>query len=269
MTPFVLDLWVYPTWCPTTRQSTAPPAPVKRICKYRRLGAIDRAAFREDLQTLPLLVDPEKDIGELVGQYCHDLAVAAEKHAPEKSRVLRVRPHVSWCILKRLAKPSVRAVSMRVSGKIWHECPSPDVHRPEAGRQGSHPELQAPVPAMASAIREAPCSRALFSAVDKLLHRKKPTPLPEHTSAQHLANRFCNFFHKKIVDIRRHLDDITVHSLPDIPVKPRHSDLTQFSPVTPEELLKIIRRSPVQIVCIGPHANFTSHGAYRCASAGY
>ena len=70
--------------------------PVKRMCKYCRLGAIDRAAFREDLQTLLLLVDPEKEIGELVGQYCHDLAVAAEKHVPEKSRVLRVRPHVSW-----------------------------------------------------------------------------------------------------------------------------------------------------------------------------
>ena len=73
-----------------------PHPPEKRMCKYRRLGAIDRAAFREDLQTLPLLVDPEKEIGQLAGPYCHDLAVAAEKHAPEKSRVLHVRPHVSW-----------------------------------------------------------------------------------------------------------------------------------------------------------------------------
>ena len=40
------------------------------------------------------------------------------------------------------------------------------------------------------------------------------------------------------------MDDVAVHSLPDIPVKPRQSDLTQFSPVTPEELLRIICRSP-------------------------
>ena len=38
------------------------------MCKYRRLGAVYQAAFREDLQTLPLLVNPEKDIGALVGQ---------------------------------------------------------------------------------------------------------------------------------------------------------------------------------------------------------
>ena len=88
--------------------------------------------------------------------------------------------------------------------------------------------------------------------MDKLLHRKTLTPLPEHTSAQHLANRFYNFFHKKIADIRRHLDDITVHSLQDIPVKPRQSDLTQFSPVTPEELLKIICQSPAKLCALDP-----------------
>ena len=104
----------------------------------------------------------------------------------------------------------------------------------------------------ASAIREAPCSRALFSALHKLLHRTKPTPLPEHTSAGHRANCFCNFFHKKIADIRRHLDDVAVHSLPGIPVKPRQSDLTQLSPVTPDELLKIIRRSPAKSCALDP-----------------
>ena len=48
-----------------------PPPHVKQMCKYHRLGAIDQAAFQEDLQTP--LVDPEKDIGALVGQQCRDL----------------------------------------------------------------------------------------------------------------------------------------------------------------------------------------------------
>ena len=104
----------------------------------------------------------------------------------------------------------------------------------------------------ACAIREAPSSRALFGVMDKLLHRKKPTPLSEHTSAQHLASRFCNFFCKKIVDVRRHLDDTAVHSLPDIPVKPRQSDFTQFSLITPEELRKIIRRSLSKSCALDP-----------------
>ena len=228
-----------------------PPAPVKRICTYRRLGAIDRAAFREDLQTLPILVDPEKDIGELVGQYCHDLAVVAEKHAPEKSRVLRVRPHVSW-YTEEISQ--AKRTRRQYEDLCWRKS-GLTVHRQMFTVQRQVIKdliLNSKRQFFASAIREAPCFRAPFSAVDKLLHRKKLTLLPEHTSTQHLANRFCNFFHKKIVDIRRHLDDIAVHSLPDIPVKPRQSDLTQFSPVTPEELLKIIRRSPAKSCALDP-----------------
>ena len=194
-----------------------PPPPVKRICKYRRLGAIDRAAFQEDLQTLPLLVAPEKEIGELVGQYCHDLAVAAEKHAPEKSRVLLARSHVSWYTEKISQAKHTR----RQYEDIWRKS-GLRVHRQVFAVQRQVVKdliLNSKCQFFASTIREAPCSCALFNVVEKLLHRKKPTPLPEHTSAQHLANRFCNIFHKKIVDIRRHLNDIAVHSLPDIPVK--------------------------------------------------
>ena len=101
---------------------------------------------------------------------------------------------------------------------------------------------------LASAIREASSSRVLFGVVDKLLRSIRS----RLHSAQHLANRFCNFFHKKIVDIRGHLDDIAVHFLPDIPVKPGQSDLTQFSLITPEELLKIIRQSLAKSCALDP-----------------
>ena len=173
-----------------------------------------------------------------MGQYCHDLVVAAEKHVPEKSRVLLVRPHVSWYTEEiGQAKHTRRQYEdlWRKSGLTVH-CQMFTIQKQVIKDFILNSKHQF----FASAIGEAPCSCALFSAMDKLLHCKKPTPLPEHTSAQHLANRFCNFFYKKIGDIHRHLDDIAVHSLPDIPVKPRQSDLTQFLPVAPEELLQTV-----------------------------
>lgn len=227
-----------------------PPLPVKRICKYRRLAAIDRAAFREDLRALPLLVDPEKDISALVDQYCHDLTAAADKHAPEKSRVLCVRPHVPW-YTEEIAEAKRKR---RRYEQLWRESQL-TVHRQMFTSQRQLVKdliLTSKRKFFASAIREAPSPHALFGVVDRLLHRKKPTPLPEHRSAQQLANRFCNFFHKKIVDIRTHLDDLVVPSMPDVPIKPRRSDLTQFVPTTPEELLKIIRRSPAKSCGLDP-----------------
>ena len=137
------------------------------MCKYRRYGAIDRAAFRQDLQTVPLLVDPEKDIGELVGQYCYDLAVAAEKHAPEKSRVLRVRLHVSWYNEKISQAKRTR----HQFDDLWRKC-GLTVHRQMFIVQRQIVKdliLISKRQFFASAIREAPCSPALLSAANKLL----------------------------------------------------------------------------------------------------
>ena len=78
-------------------------------------------------------------------------------------------------------------------------------------------------------VSDAPSPKVLFGVIDKLLHRKKPTPLPEHQSAKELANRFSSFFQKKIVDIHKHLDDLSITAAPTLPARPRTSDLIQFS----------------------------------------
>ena len=57
---------------------------------------------------------------------------------------------------------------------------------------------------------------------------------------------------KRFADIHRHQDDITAQSLPDIPVKPRQSKVTQFSLITREERLRIIRWSPAKSCALDP-----------------
>ena len=60
---------------------------------YRRVATIIKAAFKGDLARLPILTDPEDNINTLVDQYCQNLSDRVEKHAPLRSRMLRVRPH--------------------------------------------------------------------------------------------------------------------------------------------------------------------------------
>ena len=110
VTPFILDLWssrrgVRPLVSPVCLGPGGTSSPVKKTC----VNTTDLALSTEQRfgQTLPRLVDPEKDIGALVGQFSHDLAVTAEEHVPEKSRVLRVRPHVPWYTEEISQAPSI------------------------------------------------------------------------------------------------------------------------------------------------------------------
>ncbi len=41
------------------------------------------------------------------------------------------------------------------------------------------------------------------------MHRTKPNPMPEHSSAQQLANDFNNFFKNKVAKIQENFDDGT------------------------------------------------------------
>ena len=92
----------------------------------------------------------------------------------------------------------------------------------------------------------------LFGIVDKLLHRRTPTPLPEHLSTQDLASRFSVYFNKKIVSIRNHLNGLSVNTTPNVPPKPRISDLVRFNPLLESEVLKLIRKCPAKSCSLDP-----------------
>ena len=76
--------------------------------------SIEQRSEKTCKYVLPLLVDPEKDIGALVSQYCHDLAVAAEKTCL-RSPECCVSDHTCHGILERSAKASESAVNLRIS----------------------------------------------------------------------------------------------------------------------------------------------------------
>ena len=70
--------------------------PTTKVIQYCRLAAINKAAFKGNVEGLPILTNPEDNINTLVDQYFQNLSGLVEKHAPLRTRRLRVRPHAPW-----------------------------------------------------------------------------------------------------------------------------------------------------------------------------
>ena len=82
--------------------------------------------------------------------------------------------------------------------------------------------------------------KSLYGVVNNLLHKNKESVLPSSSSDLVLANKFSEYFVSKIEDIRSSFnqhcekpnDDSSVHC----------SRISEFEPVTEEELRKILKK---------------------------
>ena len=202
------------------------PMPATKVIQYGRLAAINKAAFKGDLERLPILTDPEDSINTLVDQYCEKLSGLVEKHAPLRTRTLRVWPHAPG-FTQEIEEAKVKR---RQYEAFWRKS-GLTIHREtfKTQRQQVQDRIKtSKARYFSDLINSASSPKELFGIVDKLLYRKKPTPLPEHLSAQELATCFSMYCNKKIVNISNHLNGLFVNTTPNIPPKPRISDLVQF-----------------------------------------
>lgn len=94
--------------------------------------------------------------------------------------------------------------------------------------------------------------KALFAVIDHLLHRKKDTPLPRHHHPSELAESFSSFFQNKITNIRAALDTQPLGLLPPVIPLSVTSHLTEFTPVTPDDVLKLINKSAAKSCGLDP-----------------
>ena len=203
------------------------PMPTTKVIQYRRLAAINKAAFKGDLEGLPILMKLEDNISTLVDQYCQNLSGLVEKHAPLRKRRLRVRPHAPW-FTQEIEEAKVKR---RQYEALWRKS-GLTIHREmfKTQRQQVQDRIKTcKARYFSDLINSASSPKVLFGIVDKLLYHRKPTPLPEHLSAQELASWFSVYFNKKIVSIRNHLNGLSVNTTPNVPPKPRISDLVRFN----------------------------------------
>ena len=96
----------------------------------------------------------------------------------------------------------------------------------------------------------------LFQYINSLLNRSQSSSLPDHDSAEELANRFSNFFKEKIDKIRSNLEIFqqshNIRRLPEVPLVSESQLLSKFKQASEEEIMKIIRSSATKSCSLDP-----------------
>ena len=90
--------------------------------------------------------------------------------------------------------------------------------------------------------------KALWNSFKKILHRSSVAVLPDCINKTDLENTFCKFFHDKILKIRSTLHSSTPSSV--IRTNTTKNTLSSFTPVSEEDLLKILKSSPSKFVTL-------------------
>ena len=63
-----------------------------RQITLRKLNGTDKASFREDLSNLPCVISPPDEIDHLIKQLDKQLRLALDKHAPQTTKNVKIRP---------------------------------------------------------------------------------------------------------------------------------------------------------------------------------
>ena len=170
----------------------------------RNLRNINLEDFRHDIEMSPLTTDPCTNLDDLVDQYDNTLRSLMDKHVPETTRTITLRPHTPWYSdilrsskrVKRRHERKWKKSGLEIDRQVFRESCNTYRHILQSAKTNYHSN------------QIAQCdSRKLFRMVSNMTGssaRVLPT-VPEHD----LVNQFANFFTGKIKDIRYSLDHTT------------------------------------------------------------
>ena len=94
--------------------------------------------------------------------------------------------------------------------------------------------------------------KTLFSLIDKVLHKKNQSVLPDHTSCQELAETFLKYFSDKVTKLRATLDDSQIAGSQQVTDVRTSFVFDHFTEVSEEEIQKIISKSPSKSCTLDP-----------------
>jgi hypothetical protein len=241
------------------------PHPPKVIITTRNIKSIDVDVFRNDLVVLLSDFDmTSTDLDSCVQNYEVILSSLLNKHAPARTRSVRLRPHSPWF---NDAIQTARKLR-RVHERKWRHS------RLEIDRQLYCNQRQrvnelinvAKIEYYSSPITD--CSgdqKKLFKVVDGLLNQTKEKPvLPSSVSDAVLADSFSNYFSNKIVNIRSIFPvatSSTISQTNHLPVCAHVTKISQFESATVSEIIKLISSSPSKSCELDP---IPTHLLKRC-----
>jgi hypothetical protein len=227
--------------------------PTKRRITYRKVKSIDPGAFITDIEKSNIMSVQNDDstIDDTIELYNSVLSSILNVHAPEKSRIVPMRPLPEWY------NDDIRAAKQekRRCERLWRKTKL-TVHKilfDEKRAKIRTLIAEAKSNYFKNVIAEnSGDSKKLFSVVNNLLGKRKEPTLPANKEPKDLAEEFCTYFHEKIERIRAGIirDGQTTHS-PDHTIDLPCS-LDSFRPTTGAEVVKIIMSSPPKSCSLDP-----------------
>lgn len=225
------------------------PAPSVKKVVSRKIRSIDKEAFKRDIRESSLLTSPPEDLERLTLQYSATLSELLDQHAPLLQRSVFVRPHAPWYndTLRSLKQEKRRWERKWLKSKLQVD---------KAIFKEKSDEYQKCLTKAKTEFHQSEICESdpknLLKVVDKLSNPRATQSLPSHDCAKSLADNFAEFFVDKVRKFRDELDNS--------PTPPPSINITEscqhtfsaFSPVTKDDVLKIIKASSVTSCSLDP-----------------
>jgi hypothetical protein len=224
-----------------------------KTINYRKIKSIDHAQLKHDIAKSELCKNPASgSVLDLVAQYNTVLNELLEKHAPERSKTITIRPLAPWYN---------QAIALEKKERRKAECKwrstKLEVHREAYKHQKKKVNTmidQAKCSYYQTLVKENSSNpKELFKIANTLLNNTNERPLPNHQSAEELANRFADYFVEKISKIQSDLDSLRDSSAKISENVPHFKQkLNDFDPATEEEIRKLIMASASKTCGLDP-----------------
>ena len=165
---------------------------------YRAWKDIDQELFSKEIKEALTNIPETRDMTEKIMEYNRVLAENYNKFAPEKTKVIKVRPTAPWFdseyqILRR---------KRRKAEKKYKKTNCDDDKREFIKLRKETTELAKNKKVSCITKKLEGQSKTLYRVVNDLTDNKKGTVLPSAKSDEELANNFLHYFHQKIEKIR-------------------------------------------------------------------
>ena len=194
-----------------------------------------------DLSNSDILIHPKTSLLELTDQFSETLSHLLDKHAPKQTTMTQLRPPSPWMSLEIILAKRRR----RYLERVWRRTRSPlDISRYSKQLHPCNRMMSKSKSDYYTSLLsyKSDNPRHMWNSVNKILHREKSKPLPDHTSLDTLCSSFSKFFTDKITLIRSNF--VTNDHSHDFPEPPHvENTMDQFTSTTTSEVRSIILKS--------------------------
>ena len=201
---------------------------------YRSIKSIDKEALREDITNSYDNRHQCVEVGEKVNTYNAVMKEVLDKHAPVKTKVIRIKSHAPWFDAEYASLRRRR----RIAEKKYRNSKTQEDKDEYRALQKQTTDLALEKKKMyVNEKLEDKSSKTLYTVVNNLLDNNKEIVLPSSHSNPDLANEFRKFFSEKIEKIRASIKQTPQQETHIIP--PNIVPLSQFRLATADEIRQI------------------------------